>query len=85
MIIEPTNKREIAGPYKHNIYKVTKKSGLSGKQHSMEIALDYEDFMRWHMDGVLIQSALPYLTADEREFMMTGITPEEWEAAFGES
>jgi hypothetical protein len=25
---------------------------------------------------------MPNLTADEREFIMTGITPDEWDAAF---
>ena len=29
-------------------------------------------------NGKSIQNAMPYLTADEREFIMTGITPEEW-------
>jgi len=28
--------------------------------------------------GELIQNAMPNLSADEREFLMTGITPEEW-------
>jgi hypothetical protein len=27
---------------------------------------------------------MPHLTADQREFLMTGITPAEWQAAFGE-
>ena len=26
---------------------------------------------------------MPHLSADEREFIMTGITPNEWEDAFG--
>ena len=31
------------------------------------------------MEGCeLIQNAMPNLSADEREFLMTGITPEEW-------
>lgn len=29
-----------------------------------------------------IQDAFPQLTADEREFIKTGITPGEWEAMF---
>lgn len=35
-------------------------------------------------NGHLIQKAMPELTADEREFLLTGMTPEEWDAAFGE-
>jgi hypothetical protein len=30
----------------------------------------------------MIDQAIPHLTADEREFIMTGITPEEWAKAF---
>lgn len=35
-------------------------------------------------NGQHIQNAMPELTADEREFLLTGMTPEEWDAAFGE-
>ena len=35
--------------------------------------------------GTLIQNAMPSLSADDREFIMTGITPEEWDATFGDS
>ena len=34
--------------------------------------------------GELIQNAMPNVSADEREFIKTGITPEEWEETFGE-
>jgi hypothetical protein len=32
----------------------------------------------------LIQDAFPTLTADEREFILTGITSEEWDEIFPE-
>lgn len=32
---------------------------------------------------VLIQDALPDATADEREFIISGVTPQEWEKLFG--
>jgi hypothetical protein len=34
--------------------------------------------------GMLIQDAMPNLNADEREFVMTGITPYEWDNMFEE-
>jgi hypothetical protein len=34
--------------------------------------------------GVLIQDAMPHLSPDEREFLMTGITPDEWADTMGE-
>jgi len=34
-------------------------------------------------DDKLIQEAFPFLNPDEREFLLTGITPEQWDAIFG--
>lgn len=34
-------------------------------------------------DVPLIQEALPFLNADDREFLLTGITPEKWKETFG--
>ena len=62
--------------------KITRTSTLSGKTHSMEIEVTQEQLRSWRQDGVLIQNAMPNLSADEREFIMTGITPAEWDSAF---
>lgn len=35
-------------------------------------------------EGKHIQDEFPELSADDREFLVSGITPEEWTAAFGE-
>lgn len=32
--------------------------------------------------GKLVQDAFPNMSADDREFLMTGITPAEWAAMF---
>ena len=61
---------------------VTRTSQLSGLRHTRTLRLNYDDYIAWQ-DGALVQDALPYLTADEREFLMTGITAEEWDDAFG--
>tara|TARA_R100000008_G_scaffold85411_1_gene75260 strand:- start:3302 stop:3499 length:198 start_codon:yes stop_codon:yes gene_type:complete len=42
-----------------------------------------EDVNSWR-DGVLIQNAMPYLSADEREMFISGICPICWEKIFGE-
>ena len=62
---------------------VTMTSPLTGIRHTQEIPVTEEQFNRWKA-GELIQNAMPNLTADQREFIKTGITAEEWEAAFGE-
>ena len=35
-------------------------------------------------NGKLAQDAFPFLSASEREFLITGITPEEWDKLFSE-
>ena len=66
-----------------NEHKYTKTSGLTGVIHTRTIKMDAADYMAW-CSGALIQDAMPYLSADDREFLMTGITPEEWAAKFGD-
>jgi len=65
--------------------KITRKSPISGKTHEMEIPLTGPEYLEAciaHKKGVLIQNAFPTLNADQREFILTGITPEEWAATF---
>ena len=56
-------------------------SNISGIEHEMEINITEQQLQKWK-DGMMIQYAMPALTADEREFLMTGITPEEWDSLF---
>ena len=63
---------------------VTRISPLTGEVHEMDLDISpaqlelYDDF------GVLLQDAFPNITPAEREFIKTGITPEEWDQYFGE-
>lgn len=61
----------------YSIQSITRVSSLTGAVNKMVMALNEEDLQAWK-DGALIQDALPYLSAEQREFLMTGITPEEW-------
>lgn len=56
---------------------IIRTSPISGIVHVMNIDVSHEQLARWRK-GELIQNAMPHLTDDEREFIMTGITPEEW-------
>jgi hypothetical protein len=58
-------------------------SPFSGKTNTREIKCTAEQLVKW-MNGMLIQNAMPDLSADDREFIMTGITPEEWKKTFPE-
>ena len=58
--------------------KITRQSILSKKISSMDIDVTHEQIAQWE-SGVLIHQAMPHLCEDEREFIMTGITPDEWD------
>lgn len=62
---------------------VTAISDFTGKEASRTMEMTSHDWLAWSKEGVLIQNAFPYLSADDREFLMTGCTPEEWGAMFG--
>ena len=61
--------------------KISKISPLTGKTNTMEIAVTPEQIRRWQ-NHELIQNVMPDLTPEEREFIMTGYTPEDWKAMF---
>ena len=63
--------------------KITKTSPFTNTTNVMDINITQEQYLAW-LDGTLIQNAMPNISADEREFIMTGITPSEWEENFGE-
>ena len=60
-----------------------RKSILSGVTRSRDIDVTEEEYDRWR-SGVRIQRAMPHLSDVDREFIMTGITEEEWNAEFAE-
>lgn len=66
---------------------ITKRSMISGNIHDMDIPLteeQYEEGMKKRDSGALIQDAFPTLTDEQREFILSGITPEEWDSTFPE-
>lgn len=64
---------------------VTNISTLTGAMHHLEIDIDFDSFIQsltdW-MEGGLIQDCFPELTPDEREFLISGVTADEWESRF---
>ena len=59
--------------------KITRTSPFSGNTNSMELDVTETQLVRWN-NGELIQDVFPHLNPDEREFIMTGITAEEWDS-----
>ena len=62
--------------------QVTRTSPFSGKTNTIDIEVTQEQLSAWE-NGELLQNAMPNLSLNEREFIKTGITPQEWEETFG--
>ena len=61
--------------------KIERTSAHSGITRTLDLDVTLEEYASWK-GGELIQNAMPRLNADEREFIMTGITAEEREEMF---
>ena len=57
-------------------YVVVSKGDYSVRVHG-------DKWVAWNTYGKLIQNAMPDLTAEQREFLISGTTPDEWAAMFG--
>ena len=57
--------------------RIAMKSMLTGNITTREIPVTDEQLAQWSQ-GALIQDVMPDVSADDREFIKTGITPEEW-------
>jgi len=60
---------------------ITRKSPLTGNEHTMEIDITKTAMYAWKC-GELIQVAMPDVTPEEREFIQTGYTPSDWKKMF---
>ena len=63
---------------------VFKRSVFSGKMHVAKLPISREQWDTWSISRKLIQDELPHLSKEEREFLMSGATPTEWDDAFKE-
>lgn len=64
---------------------VTRRSPFSGKTNTRFIRGLTEEMMNRYRAGEYpIQNIMPNISPEDREFIMTGITPEEWKEAFGQ-
>jgi len=68
--------------------KITMKSILTGVERTKDMPeVTEERYREWRPGdgnpGKPIQDVFPDLSADDREFLMTGITPDEWEQFMG--
>jgi hypothetical protein len=60
---------------------IERTSMLTGITRSIELPITGEQWAAYEA-GALVQDAFPHLSPDEREFIITGITEEEWDDIF---
>lgn len=63
-------------------YCVRRTSQLTGITRDRFINVDPDQIVLFNR-GALVQEAFPQLSAEEREFLLTGITGEEWDEMLG--
>lgn len=66
--------------------QVEMKSTLTNVVHVRIIDVDPKKLQDWRSGKLkgFVQDVFPELSADDREFILTGITQEEWDSAFAE-
>ena len=65
--------------------QVTRQSVITKKINTMELPITQEHLDIYETVGdMLIQDAFPNLNVEQREFLLSGITPQEWNNTFGE-
>lgn len=62
--------------------KISRVSPLTGKTNVMDLDIDPSTLQRWLQGEGFAQDMFPQLSADEREFLISGYTPENWATLF---
>ena len=57
--------------------KIKRKDPFTGEVNIVDINVTEEEYKNWEL-GILIQDAMPNVSPEEREFIMSGIMPESW-------
>lgn len=61
---------------------ITRESAITGIKHTRSIPANPDDMLAWKAGLGSIEDLMPYLNDVDREFLLSGITPEEWDEAF---
>ena len=62
---------------------ITKVSPMDNSVNTLDLDITEQQYASWQ-SGELIQNAMPNLTPDEREFLISGLLPNQWDDLFPE-
>lgn len=64
-----------------HVYIFTGPCIVTGKKYSVEVPA--EGLFEYRQGRKMLQECFPHMAAGDREFLMTGYSPEGWDQAFG--
>ena len=64
--------------------RISKRDPFTGKINILELDITEEQFNRITAGVETIQTIVPHLSPDEREFLITGIVSDSWDQIFPE-
>ena len=63
---------------------VTKQHPFTGREVTLDLPITSDQMEQWMMKGRLAQDVFRNLNADQREFLISGIPPGEWNVWMGD-
>jgi hypothetical protein len=57
-------------------------SPVTGQTNTRDINCTLEQYQAWRAGAGYIQAVMPQVSADDREFLLSGCTPEDWDELF---
>jgi hypothetical protein len=64
----------------NQVMQITRKSAITGKLNTMDIPVTAEELEAFTASRQVIRDFLSRLTPEQREFVLSGVTPEELQA-----
>lgn len=61
--------------------KITRTSMFSGKANTFDLPVTKAQLQAWQAGG-MVQDVFPNLSPEQREFLISGATPDEWKQMF---
>jgi hypothetical protein len=61
---------------------IPRKSPVTGQVNYRDIDITQAQLVRWLIGHELIQDVMPHISPEDREFLISGCTPEDWATLF---
>ena len=77
--VRPTTIYYGPSPDNPQVLRVRRRSDVSGKDNEMDLDITEQQLIAWATSSsTMIQTAMPHLSKDHAEFLISGATAEEW-------